>query len=108
MSYDSDLAALLQRMGRKEPPAGYYIGPVVSLSPLTISLMDGEVMATGPFLRVSETVQRLLSPLPTCAFNGCDCGGNCDHPCFPPPLKVGDQMIVVGQRTFCAIDRLGG
>ena len=74
MSYDSDLAALLQRMGRKEPPAGYYIGPVVSLSPLTI----------------------------------CDCGGNCDHPCFPPPLKVGDQMIVVGQRTFCAIDRLGG
>ena len=49
MSYDSDLAALLQRMGRKEPPAGYYIGPVVSLSPLTISLMDGEVMATGRF-----------------------------------------------------------
>lgn len=65
MSYDSDFADMLRRMGRKEPPAGYYIGPVVSLSPLTIALMDGEVMATGPFLRVSETVQRCSLPCRT-------------------------------------------
>ena len=108
MSYDSDLAMALRGIDRKEPPAGYYVGPVVSLSPLTISLLDGEIMATGPFLIVSETVQRLLTPLPDCAFNGCECGGNCEHPCFPPRLQVGDKIIVVGQRKFCAIDRLGG
>lgn len=108
MSYDVALAQQLAALGRREPPAGYYIGPVVSLSPLTVALLDGEVMAAGPFLTVSETVQRLMAPLPDCVFDGCQCGGSCTHACFPPRLAVGDQVICVGHRQFCALDRVGG
>lgn len=108
MSYAIEAAQALRGLANRPPPAGYYTGPVVSLSPLTISLLDGAVMATGPFLEISETVQRLLTPLPACVFDGCQCGGHCEHACFPPPLKVGDMMVCVGQKRFCALDRLGG
>lgn len=106
MSYADDIALMLRERDTPPPAAGYYIGPVVSLSPLTISLMDGEVMASGAFLTVSETIARLLKKLPDCTFNGCDCGGNCTHQCFPQPLKVGDLVVCVGHNRYCALDRV--
>lgn len=108
MSYEQDMALRLHEMANRPQPAGYYIGPVVSLEPLTIALLGGEIMAKGKLLRVSETVQRLMQPLPDCVFNGCQCGGNCEHACFPKPLQVGDEMICIGQKTFLALDRMGG
>lgn len=108
MSFDLDMAKYLDAQRRKPPPAGFYIGTVVSLTPLTISILDGEILATGVFLMLSETISRLLAPLPDCVFNGCACGGNCKHQCFPQPLKVGENVILIGQKRFIAIDRLGG
>ena len=107
MSYDAEMAQMMRDAYNKPPPAGYHIGPIVSLSPLTISLMDGEIMATGAFLEISETIARLMQKLPDCTFNGCDCGGNCTHQCFPKPLKVGDLVICIGHNRFCALDRVG-
>lgn len=106
MSYAEDIAVMLRARDTPPPQAGYYIGSVVCLSPLTIALMDGEVMASGSFLAVSETISRLLQPLPDCTFNGCTCGGSCTHQCFPQPLKVGDRVVCVGHNRFCAIDRV--
>lgn len=108
MSFDVAMAKYLDEQRRRPPPASFYIGTVVSLNPLCISILDGEIMAQGIFLTVSETVQRLLTPLPDCCFNGCSCGGNCTHECFPKPLKVGEQVILVGQSRFVAVDRVGG
>lgn len=106
MSFETEMAKMLQEARHQPPPAGYHIGSVVSLSPLTISLMDGEVMATGDFLQISETIARLMQKLPDCTFNGCSCGGNCTHQCFPKPLKVGDLVVCVGHNRYCAIDRV--
>lgn len=108
MSFDITMAQFLDNQRRKPPPAAFYIGTVVTLSPLTISILDGEIMATGDFLIISETVQRLLTPPPDCCFNGCTCGGECDHKCFPPPLKVGEKIILIGQNRFVAVDRIVG
>lgn len=108
MSYDNEMARAIKSRTEKPPDAAYARGTVVSLSPLTISLYGGEVMATGNCLLVSETVKRLLDPLPACAFNNCHHGQHCENNCFPPRLAVGDTVVCIGRSVFFAVDRYKG
>ena len=107
MSYDVKLAQEIKKQARqsRDRSSLYSTGTVVSLAPLTISLEGGEIMATGKCLRVSETVQRLIDPLPACALNGNPHGLVCDHACFPKPLAVGDKILCIGKSVYFAIDR---
>lgn len=106
MSYGVDLATKIKESTKPPAEAAYYVGEVVSLSPLKISLLGGEVIAQGKCLRLTETVQRLLAPLPECVLAGCHHGLLCDHPCFPKPLQVGEKVAVIGKSVYLALDRV--
>lgn len=88
MSYDVAMASWLKNQNKGFLTAGYYIGTVVSVSPLSISFLDGKGFAKGDFLEISERIQELMQS--------------------EKPLKVGDKIILIGHKKFCAIDRLGG
>lgn len=106
MSYGDDLALKIKESTKQPAEAAYYVGEVVGLSPLKISLLGGEVIAQGKCLRLTETVQRLLQPLPECVLAGCHHGLQCEHPCFPQPLKAGEKVALIGRSVFLAIDRV--
>jgi hypothetical protein len=54
MSNLSDFAQLLRQMQLKEV-SGYEIGTVVKLTPFTVSLYGGSMMAADPLLKLTET-----------------------------------------------------
>lgn len=71
------------RKDRPTPEAAYYIGTIEQLSPLTISLLGGAIMASGQLLRLTETMESKR-----------------------PDLKTGQKVLVIGRGIYCAIDRI--
>lgn len=88
MSYDIDFAKKIKKMSEIQKSEGYMIGIVEQVSPLVVSCMDGELMASGKKLFLTDTVRALLDTQSA------------------DKLACGEQILMFGRNTFVAVDRV--
>lgn len=96
MSWDYELAKEIRRVGRVTPSPALLCGTVVKLSPLTVSLCDGEVMAPPMELNCVVAAQGF--------YRDKDNG----H-LYLEKWKTGDKVVCgLMDKTVVILGRLGG
>lgn len=87
MSWEYDLAKMLNNKVKKsENKLNIYIGRIIKLNPLKISIGDGDIVAQGELLSGTTTFKNEMSIAETAGVN-----------------LVGEEVLLIGYQRFFAL-----